>query len=86
MEVHFFSILVGLVGVLMSLSYFPQAMKIIKRKSSKDVSLITFSVFSVGTFLWLIYGFILGELPIILGYLVGFIGTTSVLILAIKYR
>jgi uncharacterized protein with PQ loop repeat len=40
MFIEILNFLTAIVGVLMSLGYFPQAYKIYKNKSSKDVSLI----------------------------------------------
>ena len=38
-------VLVAIVGVITSFGYYPQALKIIKNRSAKDVSIITFMVF-----------------------------------------
>ena len=86
MLVEVFKILVVIIGVLMSLGHFPQAYRIYKRKSSKDVSLLTYLIFAVGSYAWLIYGIIIMELPVIISFVVAVIGTTSVLVLIFKYR
>ena len=84
--VEFFSIIVTILGILMSLGHFPQALKIIKNKSSKDVSLVTYVIFTVGCYAWLIYGIILKEIPIIVSFIIGCIGATLVLFLILKYK
>lgn len=57
---------VGLVaGFLTTIAFVPQAWKIWKTKSAKDVSLPTFVAFTLGVALWLTYGILNGELPII---------------------
>ena len=86
MLVEVFKILVVIIGVLMSLGHFPQAYRIYKRKSSKDVSLLTYLIFAVGSYACLIYGIIIMELPVIISFVVAVIGTTSVLVLIFKYR
>jgi MtN3 and saliva related transmembrane protein len=86
MLMEIFNAVVIVLGVLISLAHFPQAMKIIKTRSSGDISLITYSIFTVGCFVWLIYGFVIEQLPVILSYLIGFFGSGLVLILTIKYR
>ena len=65
-------IITMIMGIMMSLGYYPQAYKIYKSKSAKDVSLPTFVIFGVGTVTWTIYGFYTKDLTIILGFLVGF--------------
>ena len=80
------AIIVTILGVLMSLAYFPQAYRIYKQRSSKDISLISYGIFSVGTLAWFIYGVLLNDLPIILSFGIGVLGSWTVLTLAIIYR
>ncbi|HEU0137012.1 MAG TPA: SemiSWEET transporter [Flavobacterium sp.] len=44
----------------------PQAYKIIKTRSTKDISTMTYSLLFTGLVLWLVYGIAKGDLPIIL--------------------
>ncbi len=79
------SLIIGLcAGMLCMVSFLPQLIKIVRTKQTKDLSLITFSVLSVGVFLWLIYGILIGELPIILSN--AFIFVLSLLIVAMKIK
>ena len=84
--VELFSALITLLGILMSLGHFPQAIKILRNKSAKDISLMTYSVFAFGSYVWLIYGFVIKELPIIISFIIGSIGSTFVLVLKIRYK
>lgn len=86
MLIEVFNIIVTVFGVLMSIAHFPQAMKIIKRKSAKDISIITYSIFTVGAYVWAIYGILINEWPIIITYATACVGTTLVLLLILKYR
>lgn len=52
-------------GGLTTASFVPQVTKIWKTKSAEDVSLAMFIAFCVGVSLWLVYGFIKGEVAII---------------------
>ncbi len=70
----------------MSLGYYPQAYRIWKNKSAKDVSLITFTIFGLGTLTWLLYGLYLKDLPIIISFLMGVVGSWLVFALTILYR
>ncbi|HVF57543.1 MAG TPA: SemiSWEET transporter [Pyrinomonadaceae bacterium] len=54
-----------LAGGLTTVSFVPQVTKIWKTKSAEDVSLMMFVAFCVGVSLWLVYGFIKGEIAII---------------------
>jgi MtN3 and saliva related transmembrane protein len=70
----------------MSIGHFPQSYKIYKNKTSKDVSLITYFIFFIGSFIWLAYGIILNETPIIISFIIGVVGSFSVLFMALKYK
>lgn len=78
-------ILASIMGILMSLGYYPQAYKIIKNKSSENISLISYSLFALGTLTWLVYGLSINSIPIILSFALGVVGSWLVLILSITY-
>jgi MtN3 and saliva related transmembrane protein len=52
-------------GLLTTIAFVPQAVKIWRTKSAKDVSLHTFLAFTFGVALWLGYGVMKQEPPII---------------------
>jgi MtN3 and saliva related transmembrane protein len=53
-------------GMLTTIAFLPQTIKIWRSKSAKDVSLAMFVCFCVGVVLWVIYGFMLGAFLVIL--------------------
>lgn len=82
-----FVTIIGLVaGALTTLAFLPQVVKTWRVKSAEDLSLGTFSMIFSGVALWLVYGLLTDDLPIILANVVtlGLVGT--VLGLAIHYR
>lgn len=81
-----FQTFVTIMGTVMSLGYFPQAYKLFKSKSSKDISIPTYIIFSIGTLTWLIYGILIRDITIILGFVIGVIGSWTVLFLSVFYR
>jgi MtN3 and saliva related transmembrane protein len=86
MEHMIWETIVAILGIAMSLGYFPQAYRIWQKKNADDVSLVTFGIFAVGTFVWTVYGVVLGDPVIIASFAVGVVGSRSVLGLAIYYR
>jgi len=80
------SVLATIMGIVMSLSHFSQAYKIYKRKSAKDISLTFITVFTIGAYIWLAYGLLLQEWPVIISFLIACFGTTTVLFLTLRYR
>ena len=49
-----------------TIAFLPQAIKVYKTKSTKDISLYMFLIFTLGVLSWLIYGIAISDLPIIL--------------------
>lgn len=78
-------VLASITGVLMSLAYYPQAFKIWKNKSAKDVSKLSYFIFAVGTVVWLLWGIATRSIPVILGFAAGALGSNLVLVLSFHY-
>ena len=53
-------------GCLTTLSFLPQLGRVYRRKSAADLSYGYLVAFSLGILLWLVYGLLLRDLPIIL--------------------
>jgi MtN3 and saliva related transmembrane protein len=85
MNLHW-TALIGLVaGICTTCSYLPQVIKMLKSKSTKDVSFLMYAILTTGVFLWMIYGFILKDFPIILANGISFALSMYVLVLKIKH-
>ena len=78
--------LATLMGIVMSIGYYPQAYRIWKTKSAKDISLSSFVIFVAGTTTWFLYGFYLGDKVIMASFSLGVIGSWFVLLLTLRYR
>jgi MtN3 and saliva related transmembrane protein len=59
------AIIGGLAAIASTTSFAPQAWKIIKTRRTKDISLGTYALTVGGFALWLAYGFLLGQWPLI---------------------
>jgi MtN3 and saliva related transmembrane protein len=75
-----------LAGLLTTASLIPQALKIWKSKSAKDISLKMFAAFSVGVGLWLLYGILQKELPIIVWNAVSLVLAGAILAMKLRFR
>jgi MtN3 and saliva related transmembrane protein len=71
-------------AVLTTVCWLPQAFRTLRTKDTKSLSLLTQSVFTLGVGLWLIYGIIAGNAPIIFANSITFV--LVMLILAMKLR
>jgi MtN3 and saliva related transmembrane protein len=86
MELNAVTIVGLFAGGLTTLSFLPQLLKTWKTKSAEDVSLLMLVAFSTGVALWLIYGFMIGALPVVLANVITLVLALAILVLKIKYR
>jgi len=79
--------MVGLMaGTLTTISFLPQALKTWRSKSAKDISLAMFLCFCIGVILWIIYGFFVKDIPVLLTNLVTLILAGSILFFKLKFK
>lgn len=76
----------GVAGFLTTVAFIPQVVKIWTTKSAEDISVLMFAIFTLGVALWLVYGLMLGALPIVLANLVTLALAITVLVLKARYR
>jgi MtN3 and saliva related transmembrane protein len=75
-----------LAGALTTVAFLPQVIKTWKTKSTRDVSLGMFVMFCTGVFLWIIYGALIGDLPIVAANIVTLSLASTILFFKLKYR
>jgi MtN3 and saliva related transmembrane protein len=66
-------------------SFLPQVIKILQSKRTNDVSLLMYAILTTGLVLWLIYGLILKDIPLIVANSVSLTLSLCVLVLKIKH-
>jgi MtN3 and saliva related transmembrane protein len=74
------TVLATIFGTISGAANFPQAYKIFRRKSAKDISIITYSFLELGAIIWILYGIEIGEFPVIITNIVGAIAIGLVVI------
>ncbi|MBD3748219.1 MAG: SemiSWEET transporter [Sphingobacteriales bacterium] len=81
--------LITIIGMLAAIgttiSFLPQALKIIKTKDTKSISLSMYILFVSGVLLWLIYGILKPDLPIMIANGITLILAGIILYFKIKY-
>lgn len=79
--------IIGLIAAMCTtISFLPQAIKVIKTKHTKDLSLTMYLTFTIGVLFWLVYGVMLSNFPIIIANGVTLIFATTILIMKLKYK
>jgi MtN3 and saliva related transmembrane protein len=74
-----------LAATLTTACWLPQALKTIRSKDTSGISLVTQVMFTVGVFLWLIYGIHLGNWPLMVANAVTFVLVSVILVLKLKH-
>jgi MtN3 and saliva related transmembrane protein len=78
--------LLGFVAaVLTTLCWLPQALKTIRTRDTRSLSLVTQSAFTVGIVLWLVYGVLIGNAPLIFANIVSFVLVGTILVMKLRY-
>jgi len=79
--------LLGLIaGFLTTMAFIPQVVKTWRTRSAKDLSLVMFLLYCLGVFLWMIYGILIDELPVILWNIITLILAAVILFFKIKFK
>ncbi len=81
------TIIIGAIAaVITTASLFPQLLKLWKTKSTKDISLVMYTVFCIGVFLWAIYGVLVNDLPIMIANAIALAQGIAIVALKLKYK
>ena len=73
-------------GSLTTIAFVPQVIKTWKSKSAKDLSLGMFLFFSLGVALWLIYGIMVHDVPVIAANLVTLVLASTILFFKLRSK
>jgi MtN3 and saliva related transmembrane protein len=73
-------------GICTALSLLPQLVKLIRSKKAEDLSLFYLIILFVGLGLWIWYGILRQDVPIIATNVVSIAFNVTVMILGIKYK
>lgn len=85
MEINMMEIIGILAGFCTTASFVPQVLHTWRTKSVEDISLRMYMLLSFGIVLWLVYGFNIGSLSIILANGITLILAISILVMKIRF-
>jgi MtN3 and saliva related transmembrane protein len=74
-----------LAGFCTTVSFVPQLIKVATTKKVRDISLHMYAVLATGIFLWLVYGILIGEFPVIVANAVSFVLCALILMYKVVY-
>lgn len=79
-------ILGSIAGALTTISFLPQLIQVVRTKSTKDISLSMFIIFSAGVICWCIYGILVKSTPMVVANGIVFVFAAIILGHKIKYK
>jgi len=80
-------IYIGLAAALLTtIAFLPQVIKTIRTRQTRDISLLTYMIFTTSLFLWLVYGLSIMDLPLIISNSITFCFAFIVLLLKVKHN
>ncbi len=72
-------------GALTTFSLLPQVIKTWKSRSTQDISIAMFVILCAGLLTWVLYGFMINSMPVILANIVSFFLGMVVVVLKLKH-
>ncbi len=72
-------------AILTTLAFLPQLIKTFNTKKAEDVSLITLMMFLTGVSSWIVYGYKISSIPILIANVITFILNLLILIFKVYY-
>jgi MtN3 and saliva related transmembrane protein len=77
--------LIGYIAAfLTTLSFFPQALKTLRSRDTHSISLRMYLLFTTGVMLWSIYGWMVGDGPVLIANLITLVPAVIVLVLKLS--
>ena len=80
---HWITIIGLLAAACTTIAFLPQVIKTVKTKKTNDISLLMYVILTTGILLWVVYGLLTIDLPIILANSITFVLALIVLMLKI---
>ena len=74
------STLATVFGTVAAFAMFPQVYKIFKRKSAKDISILTYSFLLAAGIIWVLYGLEIQSYPIVIAQSIGNLNLVGIVV------
>ena len=79
--------IMGLVAAtLTTFAFIPQVIKTWRMKETRDISFLMYLIFTIGVSLWLGYGILIGDYPVLIANGATLIMALTILIAKIRYK
>lgn len=72
-------------ATLTTVAFLPQVVKVWRTRSTRDISFSAFSILFAGAALWLLYGILISDAPLIAGNAIGVMLIGTILLFKLRY-
>ena len=73
-------------ATLTTAAFLPQALHIIRYKDTRAISLMMYVAFGTGVFFWMLFGLLIGNLPIIISNAITLGLALAIIAMKLKYK
>lgn len=73
-------------GILTTLSFVTQVIKVLQTKDTKAISLGMYLMSVIGIFLWMVHGYVMGDMALLIANLITFCLALVILVAKLKYK
>jgi MtN3 and saliva related transmembrane protein len=73
-------------GILTAVSMLPQLVKVFKEKKADQINISAFLILATGIALWVVYGFMIDDLPVILTNMFSFAVNMVMIFASFRYK
>lgn len=74
-----------LAGMCTTAAFLPQVVKIFRTRKTEDISLSMYIILTIGILLWILYGWLNGDIPLMLANGITFILASSILVMKLRH-
>ncbi|MCK0196754.1 SemiSWEET transporter [Ancylobacter sp. 6x-1] len=75
----------SLAAVLTTLCWLPQTVKLLRTRETRDLSFVAYAALAAGVALWLVYGLLIGSVPVIAANAASLVLVIGILSLKLRY-
>ena len=80
------TLIIGLIAAsLTTFGFLPQSIKAIRSRHTKDLSLPMLIMIDTGVLIWIIYGGIISDIPLLFANIISFVFVTITLVMKVRY-
>ena len=76
----------SIAGILTTLAFVPQVIKVVKTRDTSSLSLGMYSMQVLGVFLWLIHGIVIQDMALLVANAITFMLSLVILVYKLKYK